>query len=70
MTRERHAGGLGLVADDLPPARAGITNLNTEELKRICNEYFSILDQMNPPECLLVDYEEACDELEQRLTRN
>ncbi|WP_309070046.1 hypothetical protein [Arthrobacter sp.] len=68
MTRAQGTGALGLTADDLPPAKAGIAALSTRQLKRMCDEYFSLLDQVNPPECLLADYGDACDELAQRLT--
>lgn len=68
MTRAHGTGTLALPAGGLPPARAGIALLSIKELKRLCNEYFTLLDQVNPPECALADYEEACDELAQRLT--
>ncbi|GAB3547914.1 hypothetical protein GCM10027404_10850 [Arthrobacter tumbae] len=59
---------LALPAEDLPLVRFDASSLSTEELKVKCNEYFALLDELNPPECLLADYEAACDELRQRLT--
>ena len=58
---------LDLPAEELPSARFDASLLSTSELKLRCNEYFALLDQLNPPECLLADYEAACNELRQRL---
>jgi hypothetical protein len=73
MSRARrgHRSGqlFALAAEGFPPVQSGVASLSTKELKRKCNEYFALLDQLNPPECLLTDYEEACDELRQRLTK-
>ncbi len=68
MSRIRRAQGLALPAEELPLVRFDAAALSTKKLKQKCNEYFALLDQLSPPECLLTDYEAACDELRQRLS--
>lgn len=57
---------LELSADELPSPRVDLSSLSTADLELQCNDYFTQLDQLNPPECLLVDYESACEELVRR----
>jgi hypothetical protein len=52
-----------LITESLIPARADFSELSIAELRRLCNEYFVLLDSDEPPECLLVDYQAACEEL-------
>lgn len=70
MSRVRRTGGsaqlLALAADDLPAARLECAALTIKQLKRKCDQYFALLDQPNPPGCLLADYEAACEELDRR----
>lgn len=66
MMTEAESGLLVLAAKDLPPVRTGMASLSTKALQRRCDEYFALLDQPSPPECLLADYEEACEELRRR----
>lgn len=68
MSRVRNTQGLALATEELPSVRFDAASLSTKELKQKCNEYFALLDQLSPPECLLADYEAACDELRQRLS--
>lgn len=57
---------LELSADELPSPRVDLSSLSTADLELQCNAYFTQLDELNPPECLLVDYESACEELVRR----
>jgi hypothetical protein len=72
MTGGRRSGDLEALlafsAEELPTPRADVSTLDTAELKRMCDAYFTLLDQLDPPECLLADYESACDELVRRRT--
>lgn len=63
---------LGIEADaqsslePLAPVRADFSGLSIKELRRLCDSYFLLLDSDAPPECLMADYQAACEELQQR----
>lgn len=59
---------LELSSEELPPPPVDLASLSTAELELQCNEYFIQLDELNPPECLLIDYQSACEELVRRRT--
>lgn len=52
--------------EPLVAVRADFSDLSVGKLRRLCDRYFLLLDSHAPPECLLADYQAACEELQQR----